>query len=136
MKVSEPVGDASWAAFFVRVTLGGFLVYKGLSELHVDPTLMQASGIYKVLPPLASRLLVTLLPFLEISGGAFLVIGFGTTLAALISALVIFTFVYGVGIFPPNTQILNKDLILLGAALSLMFSGAGALSVDRLKKGG
>jgi uncharacterized membrane protein YphA (DoxX/SURF4 family) len=46
----------------------------------------------------------------------------------------ILSFVLAFGVFPGTHDIFNKDLILLAAACSLLYSGPGALSIDNIGK--
>jgi uncharacterized membrane protein YphA (DoxX/SURF4 family) len=78
----------------------------------------------------------TLLPYLEICSGALLILGFFTTLAALTSSLLLLSFVIAFKFFPEHPHLLNKDVLLLGASLSLLFSGGGFYSVDNFRKNG
>ena len=57
-------------------------------------------------------------------------------LGAVLAAFHCATLVYVFGFFSSTGQLLNKDLVMLAAALSVMYSGAGAFSVDRFRETG
>jgi uncharacterized membrane protein YphA (DoxX/SURF4 family) len=75
-------------------------------------------------------------PYLEVVSGVMLIVGFCTTLAALIMSVLLSIFIYLFGIYPKgSSELFNKDIILLTASISLLFTGAGALSLDKFRKG-
>lgn len=136
MKPSEPIGNAAWGAFFVRVAVGCFFVLKGLNEIQQAPLAIQANGMFRNMPPHMGMLLGILIPYLEVAAGGMLVVGFWTTVGAFFASIIALFFVYVVGVAPRDfhSHLLNKDLIVLAASLSLLYSGAGALSVDKFRK--
>ena len=134
MNTSEPIGDPAWGAFFVRVAVGAFFVFKGLNELEHLPVAIQATGYLKHLPPHVLALLGFLIPYLEILFGSMLVAGFWTIIGAIGTSLIALFFVYASGISPLTIKLANKDFIVLAGALSLLYTGAGALSVDKFRK--
>ena len=136
MKLSEPIGNAMWGALFLRLTLGGLFIIAGLKKLDDPVGFIQVVQSYNVLPHRGANLYAILLPYLEIGCGTLLVAGFWTTLGALIASALLASFIFAVGIRPNESGVYNKDLILLAAALSLMFSGSGAWSIDQFRRGG
>lgn len=78
----------------------------------------------------------TLLPYLEIGAGALMMLGFFTTLAAITTSLLLLSYLIAFKFFPTHPHLFNKDVILLGASLSLLFSGGGYYSVDNFRKTG
>jgi uncharacterized membrane protein YphA (DoxX/SURF4 family) len=135
MNTSEPIGNPAWGAFFVRVAVGCFFVLKGLHELNNLPIAVQGVGFLKNVPPHLLTLFGFLIPYLEILFGALLVVGFWTIIGAVGTSLIALLFVYVVGVFTGGSaKVLNKDLIVLAGALSLLYTGAGAFSVDKFRK--
>ena len=136
MKVNEPIGDAVFAPLFIRITLGGYFVLAGLSKIDHIPEFVQKVQGYHVLPDQLSMLYATLLPYVEIGAGALMIIGFWTTLASLITSLMLLSFLIALGFFSEIENLYRKDVILLATSISLMFSGGGAYSVDKFRKNG
>ena len=136
MKPSEPIGNPAWGALFVRLAVGFFFVLKGLNEVDHAPIAIQSVGVLKNLSPHVVTLLGILIPYLEIAAGSLLVLGFWTTLGAFGASAIALFFIYMVGIFPRgiSPQLLNKDLVVLAGSLSLLYTGAGAFSVDKFRK--
>lgn len=142
MKFGEPIGSAIYAPLFVRITLGFFFYFSGRAKLdglpgYVLPQFVKQVKEYNILPDQLATVYAILLPYLEIILGGLLIVGLWTTLAAGLAALILGSFVYLFGLYSGNGRIvLNKDLVLLGAALSLLYSGAGVFSIDKFRKGG
>ena len=136
MKPSEPIGNPAWGAFFVRVAVGCFFVLKGLNEIQHVPIAVSGGGLLRNLPPHVNTLLGILIPYLEIAAGALLVVGFWTIIGAMCASLIALFFVYAVGVFPRGAQLLNQDLVLLAGSISLLYTGAGAFSVDKFRNPG
>lgn len=151
MKPSEPIGNPIWGAFIVRVTLGAFLVLLGLGVISDNgashaalsqlPALTADGPVLSKVPPELVSGFRAFIPYLEIAIGTLLILGFWTTYAAIAAAVLLGLFVQKVGIFLPTgaeatAKLLNKDTILLAAALSLLYTGSGAMSVDGFRKSG
>ena len=133
MKPSTPIGNSKYGPLLVRVSLGAYFVLAGLAKLenpHLFITEIKNMGL---LPDLMATLYGILLPYIEITAGALLIIGFWTILASFLSALMLISFIIALGLTPMPHTPFNKDIILLGAAISIMYSGAGALSIDRFR---
>jgi len=136
MKMHEPVGDACFAPLLIRLGLGSYFVLAGLLKLDDVPGFIEGVRSFNILPDHMATLYGILLPYLEIAFGGLLVIGIWTTLASIVTSLMLFSFVVAIGVFPEGTNLFNKDIILLAASLSLLYSGAGAFSIDRFRKAG
>ncbi|MCB0332729.1 MAG: DoxX family protein [Bdellovibrionales bacterium] len=134
--MTEPVGDALYAPFFLRLALGSYFVLAGLAKLD-DPGafVAQVQG-FEILPVQFATVYGILLPYVEIVSGGMLLCGMWTTLASIVTSLLLVSFIYAFGFFPPKSHLFNKDVILLAISLSIMFSGSGAFSVDRFRKQG
>lgn len=135
MKINEPIGNANIGPFFMRITLGSYFVLAGLMKLENVPGFIQEVEKFGLLSAHASRLYATLLPYLEIASGALLVLGFWTTLAALLCSIMLISFIFAIKVFPHGNILFNKDFILLAASICLMFTGAGSLSMDKFRRG-
>jgi uncharacterized membrane protein YphA (DoxX/SURF4 family) len=142
MKMSEPLGNQMYAPFFVRVGLGMFFYFAGRSKLdglpgYVLPEFVKQVKGFNLLPDQAATVYAILLPYFQILIGVLLIAGLWTTFAGGAAALIIGSFIYLFGVFSgPPAGLLNKDVVLLGGALSLLYSGAGFLSIDRFRKSG
>lgn len=135
MKLSEPIGNQAWAPFFIRVALGSWLVLAGLAKLDDLPGFVQQVKQLKILPDHLATLYALSLPYLEVAIGSLLVVGIWSTLSAILASLLVASFLYFFGIFPGRGMLFNKDVLLFAGAVSLLFSGAGAVSIDKFRKG-
>ncbi len=136
MKPSSPIGQAIYGPLFIRIALGLYFVLAGLVKLQNPEgfiTEIQGMGI---LSPRGSMLFGIILPYAEIFAGALLVVGFWTVLAAMLTSVMLIAFVLAVGLKPGAFAPFNKDLILLAASVSILYSGAGAFSIDRFRTSG
>ena len=136
MKLHQPVGNPIYAPLLVRISIGGYFILAGLMKLNNIPHFVQEVQAFHILPPHLAMVYGILLPYTEIAVGSLLVLGIWTTLAAILASLMLVSFVFAMGFFPSSGDLYNKDLILLAGSLSLLFSGAGALSIDRFRKTG
>jgi uncharacterized membrane protein YphA (DoxX/SURF4 family) len=134
IKFHEPIGNGLYAGLLVRVPLGLYFVLAGLFKLKDPDAFVAIVQQKQVLPEPLGTLYGILLPYVEVGAGTFLIFGMWTTLAAIITSLMLLSFIIALGI--RDHQPFNKDILLLGAALSLLYSGAGAFSIDRFRKTG
>ena len=140
MKASKPIASALWAPLFIRVGLGFYLILLGVwgmitPEFLVEERVQNYAGLtgnfltlYSIIGPYA---LVVI--------GSLLIIGLWTVGAAAATVLLLFPLFYGAGLFEKGVDYvarrsLYKDAVLLCAAVSLLFSGAGMFSFDRFFK--
>jgi uncharacterized membrane protein YphA (DoxX/SURF4 family) len=136
MKLNEPVGDARYGPLFVRIPLGAYFVLASLGKLNHAAAFVDEVRRFHVLPDQLGTLYGILLPYVELTVGFFLLLGIWTTLCAVLAALMMFSFTLAFGFFHSGVNIFNKDILVLGGALSLLFTGAGAYSVDSFRKSG
>jgi uncharacterized membrane protein YphA (DoxX/SURF4 family) len=136
MKLDEPIGDSLYGPLLVRYSLGAYFILAGLYKLDKVGMFVQEVQGFELLPGNFAILYGHFLPYLEIVVGVFLLIGFWITATAFVSSLLLLSFILALGIFPNTDRLFNKDLILLGASLSLLYSGGGAMSIDRFRKVG
>ena len=132
IKLHEPIGNGLYAGLFVRVPLGVYFVLAGLMKLKDPQAFVGVVQNYKVLPEPMATLYGILLPYVEIIAGGFLVFGMWTTLAAIVCSLMLVSFLIALGI--KDHLPFNNDVLLLGSAISLLYSGPGAWSFDRFRK--
>ena len=136
MKINHPIGNPNIGAFLIRVSLGAYFILAGMAKLEDLPAFIAEVNKMNVLSSNSARLFGTLLPYLEIFSGTLLCFGFWTTLAALITSLLLVSFIFALKVFPSSGYLFNKDIILLCASISLMFTGAGSLSIDKFRRDG
>lgn len=136
MKLNEPMGNPLYAPFCIRLGLGAYFILAGLMKLDNLPTFIGHVKAFGILPEQVSLVYGLVLPYFEVTVGTLLVVGFWTTLAGIMSSLMLASFIIALGTFPNTGKLFNKDIILLGGSLSLLFSGAGAYSIDRFRKSG
>jgi uncharacterized membrane protein YphA (DoxX/SURF4 family) len=132
---SDPIGNPLFGPFLVRVGLGGYFALAGLVKLENITVFVDRVRAFGILPNELATLYGLLLPYAEIAVGTLLILGFWTTVASALASLMLSSFIVALGLFP-NSQVMvfNKDIILLGGSLSLLYSGSGAMSVDRFRK--
>lgn len=135
LKMNEPIGNPVYGPLFIRLALGSYFVIAGLMKLENFAAFIEEVQKLNVLPKNFAVLYGTLLPYLEIGAGTLVLMGFWTTMAAVLTSLLLSSFIFAMKPFPHPNYLFNKDFILLAASVSLMFSGAGALSVDRFRRG-
>ena len=141
MKLDQPIADVAYAPFFIRVPLGVYLILSGRAKLDGMPGFVLPDFVIqmqnmKVLPDYIATTYAILMPYLEIVAGALLLIGFWTTFAAILSSVLFAMSLYLWGIYTTETKMMfNKDAILLGCSISLLYSGGGFLSMDRFRRG-
>lgn len=134
MKINEPIGDSAIGPLLLRLPIGIYFILAGLLILK-DPTGFVAEvHNMKILPPHAGTIYAIMLPYVEIAAGALLIIGMWTTLAAGLISLMLLSFVIAFGFHPDGAHLFNKDIIFLCAALSLLYTGSGAWSIDRFRR--
>jgi uncharacterized membrane protein YphA (DoxX/SURF4 family) len=134
MKPNEPIGNPLYAPFLIRVGLGAYFVLAGLVKIDSIVAFVNEVRSFGILPDQLAIVYGHLLPYAEITVGTLLLLGYWTTAAAISASVLLSSFIIALGLFPNSGRLFNKDVILLGAALSLLYSGAGAVSVDRFRK--
>ena len=119
----------SLAALILRLVLGGLLASHGYPKLTKGEKQtmdwMASMGMPKSLGPLIG--------ILELVGGVFYVIGFLTPFVSILFALEFAGVIsQGKKMGKKSLGDYEKDLLFLGGALTMLFLGAGALSLDSL----
>jgi uncharacterized membrane protein YphA (DoxX/SURF4 family) len=133
-KMHEPIGNGAYAGLLLRLPLGAYFAMAGLMKIRAPQEFIGVVQSYKVIPEPFSTLYAILLPYIEVGSGIMLILGIWTTLAAFLCSLMLTSFLIAIGIRDHHP--FNKDIILLGASLSLLYSGPGAWSIDRFRKAG
>ena len=136
MHFGRPLWSPAVAGLLIRLTLGGYFFLIGRHTLTDMEAFIANVKSMHVLPEQLSTLYAVLLPYVEVVVGVLLLVGLWTTLAGILSALMLCSFIIATGLFPFSPTVFNKDIILLGAALSLLGSGAGLFSIDNFRKKG
>jgi len=134
IKINEPIGPAGYGPMFCRAALGGYFLLAGLSKLQVLAAFVAQVKSFGVLPENVSSLYGVLLPYLEVFIGGCLLLGLWTTMVGLMAGCLMVSFVCAFGLFPESANIFNKDIVLLGAILSLLYTGPGKYSLDNVGK--
>jgi uncharacterized membrane protein YphA (DoxX/SURF4 family) len=130
MSLSSPIWKSSLGPLLVRLPLGLYLFIAGYKKFLAPNEFIEAVKTFNVLPDHLAVLYGVILPYAEMLSGFLLFFGFLTTLAAAISSLVLLSVVIAVGVTPQDSPIFNKDILLLGASMSLLATGSGAVSID------
>ncbi|MDH6127154.1 MauE/DoxX family redox-associated membrane protein [Kitasatospora sp. GP82] len=88
---------AQWFGLAVRIALVVVWGWAGLAKISDPAEAAQAVRAYEILPESLVKPIGYGLPFLELALALLLLIGLGVRIVAVISALLLFTFVAGIG---------------------------------------
>ena len=135
MKASTPVGQPIYAPLCIRLVIGSYFLLAGLAKLDDHRGFIEEVHRIAILPELLGTLYGIVLPYLEIFFGALFIIGLWSVLSSVILSILLLSFILAFGVFSTAGPF-NKDILLLGAAASIMFSGGGAFSIDRFRTSG
>jgi len=122
---------------FLRLVLGGLLVLAGVTKLAGRSAFREAVAEYKMLPSAIEGPFAAVLPFVEVTLGALLLLGLGTTAAAAIATPLFLTFTLAIGVNLARGRsfdchcfgAINRDTIGWPALLRSIALAAGALGV-------
>ena len=121
-------GLQSWGLLVLRVFLGVIFIYHGMPKLTMSGKMAKGMGW--------SSGSIVLLGLVELLSGLALILGFYTEIAALLIAVVMLGalfhkwFKWNIPFSAMDKMGWEFDLILLGAAIVLLFIGAGIYSLD------
>ncbi|HMO02673.1 MAG TPA: DoxX family protein [Oligoflexia bacterium] len=141
-KLSKPMGDPAFAPFILRVSLGLYLVLAGRLKIDTVQEFVKVVKDVSGFPDHLAIVYATSLPYIQIFAGALLILGLWTTLGALLSSYALITtfLIFAAPTFKADYQkwygdmTLLKELVVVVASLSILYSGSGAFSFDRLRK--
>ena len=135
MSLGQPIWDSRLTGLLVRIPLAIYFLIVGYVTIQNMHTFVEAVNQLHFLPGKLSMLYAAVLPYLELTVGGLLLIGLWTNLAAVLSAIMIITFILPIGFFPYPAipELPNKDIILFFVSLSLLANGPGCFSVDGQK---
>lgn len=135
-------GSMRYAPTIMRLVMGVTFILSGLKKFQ-DPTAFV--DLMKNLSPWLPEFLSTgygyAIPYLEIVLGTLLLIGLFTRFAAIVTALMLASYIIGIGIAslpqgilflqdPSGAWIPNKDFAYLAMMIAVALLGAGALALD------
>lgn len=135
MKLHEPLGKPEYAQIALRIPIALYFILQGLTKLNNVQVFIDLVKSYQLFHDNLATLLGVLIPYLEVGSGILLFLGLWTTLSSILCSLLLIGFIYAIGLHPQaGSDLFNKDLIILGGTLSLIFSGPGAFSIDGFRK--
>ncbi|NOS67129.1 MAG: DoxX family protein [Candidatus Peribacteraceae bacterium] len=117
-----------WTMLFLRIALGAIFLTHGMPKVKAPQAMAAGMGM--------SSGMVTLVGLVEVVGAISLILGLFTSLGALgLAVIMIGAIYYKINAWKVPFSEMGKmgwefDLILLAAALLLMTSGAGPMSLD------
>lgn len=123
-----------YAPLVARLPIATYFMLAGYSKFQNSREFVIAVQGFGILPEPLATLYGILLPYVEMVIGALLFLGLWTTLCAIVTSLMLLSFIIALGVYQGKP--FNKDIVLLGLSLSLLYSGAGAWSIDRFRKTG
>jgi uncharacterized membrane protein YphA (DoxX/SURF4 family) len=134
IKMNEPIGPTSVGPFIARLAVGSYFLMAGLSKLQMLSAFVAQVKTFGVLPENTAALYAVLLPYLEVFIGGCFVLGLWTTMVGFMASVLLVSFVFAFGFFPGSSHIFNKDIVVLGAVLCLLYTGPGAYGLDNVRK--
>jgi len=136
MKMTDPIGQGIYGPLFIRLALGSYFIMAGLLKLEDLNAFVAEVQKFQMMPEEFATVFGIMLPYIEIVFGGLFLIGMWTTLAGFILGGLLCSFIYVFGLFQGETYLFNKDVVLLSAVVCVLYTGAGAFSVDRFRKQG
>lgn len=134
IKMNEPIGPTMMGPMIARLAVGSYFLMAGLSKLQMLSAFVAQVKTFGVLPDNVSSLYAVLLPYLEVFIGGCFILGLWTTMVGFMASALLMSFVFAFGFFPGSSDIFNKDIVLLGAVLCLLYTGPGSYSLDHVRK--
>lgn len=139
----------NWVVLVLRVVLGGIFIVAGASKIgHADIFAAQIAG-FRILPEAIIAPLATVLPFLEILLGGYLILGLFTRTAAWVAVAFLAAFDLAIasavvrgmsvscGCFGPNDTTVTtwgevaRDAVFVALAVVVALRPPGTLALDR-----
>lgn len=135
MKLHEPLGKPEYAPCVLRIPIALYFILQGLTKLNNVQAFIDLVKSYQMFHDNLATLLGVLIPYMEVGAGVLLLLGLWTSLSSIICSSLLLGFIYAIGLHPQaGSDLFNKDIIILGGTLSLIFSGPGAFSIDGFRK--
>ena len=130
------------APFFLRIGLGLWLIILSLKFLFKAKVIsLIANLVAEIGIPLgASRILIIIASWVGVILGLMFLLGFLTKIAAVLMGLAMIFTIFVLNWFLPGALMgtwggfILKDIVILGASLSMFFTGPGWLGLDNLLK--
>ena len=134
LKMNEPIGSPAFGPFLARIAVGSYFLLAGLSKLQMLSAFVSQVKTFGVLTDNVASLYGVLLPYLEVFIGGCFILGLWTTMVGFMAGALLISFVLAFGFFPGSSDIFNKDIVVLGTVLGLLYTGPGAYSLDNVRK--
>jgi uncharacterized membrane protein YphA (DoxX/SURF4 family) len=131
---SKPLWDSGIGGLLVRIPIGVYFFMAGRMKLENVGGFVDTVQSFNILPQDLAVLFGVMVPWLETIIGIFLVLGLWTTATAMVAGAMLVSYIVALGLNPVSPSLFNKDVMILGAVLSLAASGAGTLSVDKFRR--
>ncbi len=132
----------------LRVVLGALFVWASWEKILYPARLAEDVANYAILPPLLVNLWSLFLPWLEMIGGLFLILGFLTRSSSLVLSATLMSFIIAIsiniargtqidcGCFGPGEELgwstLLRDLLMLAMGVLILLFDRGFLALDSL----
>lgn len=136
MDFTKPILHKSLAGFFIRVPMGLYFIISGRLLMNDVQGFAEGVKSFGLVSDQIATVYAVVLPYMEFGVGILLLVGFWTSLSAILSSLMLLSFIYAYGIYPNEITPFNKDIIWLGASFALLSIGAGAFSIDSFRNKG
>jgi uncharacterized membrane protein YphA (DoxX/SURF4 family) len=131
---SKPLWDSGIGGLLVRIPIGIYFFMAGRMKLENVGGFVDTVQNFNILPEDLAVLFGVMVPWVETIIGIFLVLGLWTTAISMVTGALLISYIVALGLNPVSPSLFNKDVMILGAVLSLAASGAGALSVDKFRR--
>lgn len=136
MAAGEPIWNKEFSGTLIRIPLGLYFLFAGRMKLEYIDGFIETVRSFGILPDQMAVVYGVMVPWIEAAVGIMLVVGFWTTPAAILAALMLVSYIIAMGLFPMHPDIFNKDIILLCCSLALLATGGGVLSIDGFRRSG
>ncbi|MCD6162087.1 MAG: DoxX family membrane protein [candidate division Zixibacteria bacterium] len=93
-----PAGFSDWLLLIIRLIIGGFFIYASIDKILNPNEFAKIIHNYRLLPPDFINLLAIILPWIEITAGVCLIIGFKYKGANFIILIMLFVFIFALAV--------------------------------------
>ncbi len=139
---------SAWLAPVLRSLVGGILMFSGLSKMPAHTQFISLVDSYHILPGPLATAYATVLPWVELVAGAYLILGIFPRISAAIAGLMGISYAvanvtaivrgeqtcascFGQALAMPVGYSLAIDILIVGAGLYLMLRGAGVFTLEQ-----